>query len=334
MATHMGDDQAAARVTPRAGSSKVGNESDLQEHSLVCNLCGEPAYTVVFEAGVAQISRIVRCDACGLMYANPRARPVDIDLIKEFDPDWEFEHYSQTNYRWRVEKESLQTRDYRSTRRFLAERFPARGTLLEVGCGMGHLLDFFRDDGWDSVGVEPNAGLCRCAQRDFHLKVIAGTLEEVKLPSEYADVVTMMHVIEHVPDPLSTFREVFRILKPGGVFVVETPRYDGLMFKLLGKRERSLSCEGHIYFFTTVTLPKMARKAGFGVLRTDLVGRSMTGERLLYNLGVVSKSKAVQNALSGISTGLRLNRLAVTLNLRDMQRVYLQKPSDALQSQS
>jgi SAM-dependent methyltransferase len=198
---------------------------------------------------------------------------------------------------------------------------------------MGHLLNFFREDGWDAVGIEPNVGLCRCAREDLHLNAIAGTLEEVKLASDYADVATMMHVIEHVPDPLSTLKEVYRVVKPGGVFVMETPRYDSLMFRLLGSRERSLSCDGHIYFFTTTTLAKLAQKAGFRLLRTDLVGRSMTLERLLYNVGVVSKSKGIQAALGKISSALGLNRLSISLNLRDMQRMYLEKPAAAPQPQ-
>jgi len=136
----------------------------------------------------------------------------------------------------------------------------------------------------------------------------------------------MMHVIEHVPDPLDTLKEILRVLRPGGVLVMETPCYDTLMFKLLGRRERSLSCEGHIYFFTAPTLKALSEKAGFRLIRTDRVGRSLTLSRLLYNLGVVSKSRRVQRALEWMSTKLGLDRLSMTLNLRDMQRLYLEKP--------
>jgi SAM-dependent methyltransferase len=294
--------------------------------TLSCNLCGSKDYSVLFEAGVAQISRIVKCVSCGLLYANPRSREADVDLIKDYDANWVYEHRETTN-KWRSEKESLQVRDYDSTKRFLAERFPRRGTLVEIGCGLGYLLNFFKMDGWSTIGIEPNAGLCLCAQRDLGLTTIEGTLDDAKLETGNVTVATMMHVIEHVPDPMSTFREVYRILRPGGYFVLETPRYDTLMFKVLGHRERSVSCDGHIYFFTTETLAKMATKAGFSVLKTDYVGRSLTLERLFYNFGVMSKSGAVERTLRKISNAMRLNRIAITLNARDMQRVYLQKPA-------
>jgi 2-polyprenyl-3-methyl-5-hydroxy-6-metoxy-1,4-benzoquinol methylase len=289
-----------------------------------CNLCGSNNFSVLFDAGVAQVNRIVKCGNCGLMYANPLQRPPDVDLIKEWDATWVLEH-GITRDRWRLEKESLQVRDYRSTRKLLARNFPARGTLVEVGSGLGFLLNFFREDGWNTLGIEPNGGLCLFAQQEFHLRTLRGTLSDVNLESASADVVTMIHVIEHVPDPMSVFREVHRVLRPGGWFVVETPRYDTLMFRILGRRERSLSCDGHIYFFTTKTLARMAANVGFNIVRTDCVGRSLTLERLLYNLGVVTKSGAAQRGLGKISKLMRLNRVGLTLNLRDMQRLYLEK---------
>src|SRR5262249_36908443 len=254
----------------------------------------------------------------------PLHRPPDVDDIKTWDPIWVLEHI-RTTERWRLEKESRQVRDYRSTRKLLAEHFPARGLLMEIGSGLGCLLNFFREDGWNTIGIEPNAGLCLFAQQEFQLRVVSGTLFDANLPPASVDVVTMLHVIENVPDPKAIFHEVYRVLRPGGWFVVETPRYDTLMFRIFGRRERSLSCDGHIYFFTSDTLAKMASRAGFKVVRTHYVGRSLTLDRLLYNLGVVTKSLTLQRSLGKISKLMGLNRIGVTLNLRDMQRAYLEK---------
>jgi len=259
------------------------------------------------------------------MYANPRIKEVDHVLIEDYDPDFVLSHiYNQDKQR--LEKEALQVRDYETTKRFLSEHFPQKGKLVEVGSGLGYLLNFFKQDGWDVVGLEPNAGMCKYAELELGLTVIPKILEKAGFADNSADAVLMMHVIEHVPEPDATLKEVYRILKPGGIMVLETPRYDTLAFKLLGKRERSLSCDGHIYFFTSETLAKMVNKAGFTIMRSDCVGRSLTLERLFYNLGVISKNQFLQGVLKQMATQFQLNKIWLNLNARDMERIYLKKP--------
>ena len=51
-----------------------------------CNVCGADDAETLFEAGVAQLNRIVKCRQCSLMYSNPRIRPADQDLIRNYDP--------------------------------------------------------------------------------------------------------------------------------------------------------------------------------------------------------------------------------------------------------
>lgn len=293
--------------------------------NVACNLCGNDSYNVLFEKGVAQINPIVKCKHCGLMYANPRTQDVDHVLIEDYDPDFVLSHiYNQDKQR--LEKEALQVRDYETTKRFLSEHFPQKGKLVEVGSGLGYLLNFFKQDGWDVVGLEPNAGMCKYAELELGLTVIPKILEKAGFDDNSADAVLMMHVIEHVPEPDATLKEIYRILKPGGVLVLETPRYDTLVFKLLGKRERSLSCDGHIYFFTSDTLAQIAKKVGFTIMRSDCVGRSLTLERLFYNLGVISKNQFLQGVLKQIATQFQLNKIWFNLNVRDMERIYLKKP--------
>ena len=105
--------------------------------------------------------------------------------------------------------------------------------------------------------------------------------------------------------------------------MVETPRFDSLMFKVMGRRERSLSnCDGHIYFFTVPSLSELLERNGFAVERVDLVGRTLTADRLLYNVGVMSRSAGMQKILSRAGTAIGLDKLKLHVNVRDMQRIY------------
>lgn len=98
------------------------------------------------------------------------------------------------------------------------------------------------------------------------------------------------------------------------------------MFRLQAKRERSLSCDGHIFFFTIDSLSRAYEKAGFALERLDVVGRSLTLDRLAYNVAVTSKIPALHGFLSSISRRLLLHKVGLTINVRDMQRLCLRKP--------
>lgn len=291
-----------------------------------CNLCGADDADVLFKAGVAQHNQIVKCRHCGLMYSNPRNRPADQELVKDFDPNVtrDAEAYDPS----RFDKERMQVRDYDDTRAYLKRLYPQRGKLIELGCGMGFLLKAFNDDGWDVTGIEPDRGFCDFIETHQGVKALPTILENSGIPDNSVDVVVFLHVVEHVPDPLATLQAIYRVLKPGGHLVLETPRYDSLMFSLLGKRERSLSCDGHIYFFTTDTLRKLTEKAGFIYQQLRYVGRSLSLDRLAWNVGVMSKSKAVKDTLAKLSHAAHFEKLHFRLNMRDMQRIVVQKPAD------
>jgi 2-polyprenyl-3-methyl-5-hydroxy-6-metoxy-1,4-benzoquinol methylase len=262
------------------------------------------------------------------MYVNPRTGELDFVRVANSDPAF-LNEMLQRSYDPRMEKERCQVKDYETTRDILGDLFTARGNLLEVGSGLGFLLHFFKEDGWATTGVEPDPLCCQHARAILGLDIIAGTLQNAKCAADSYDVALMMHVIEHVSDPRQTLSELFQMLRPGGVLVVETPRYDSLAFKLLGHRERSVSCEGHVYFFTTSTMERIAQKVGFSVFRRAYVGRSLTLDRLLWNIGRISKSKVIQHKLGSISRLLRLTEVRLKINIRDMQRVYLKKPQYA-----
>jgi len=297
--------------------------------NIPCNLCGADNYDVLFDAGVAQIAQVVRCRDCGLMYANPRGQLEDAANYEQWQAEGLLKGVERDlthPYRWRYDKEKLQVRDFDKTWTRLQALHPEKGRVVEVGSGLGFLLKRFLNDGWQATGVDPWRELPLFTNEVQGFDTIPTTLEKADLPSESADVVILLHVIEHVPDPVATMREIWRLLKPGGHMVLETPRYDTLMFKLMGRRERSLRMDGHIYFYTDASLGKSAEKAGFSMVSLDHVGRSLTAERFIWNAANILKSQAFTRKATAFARDIGLANLRFRLNLSDMVRIIAEKP--------
>jgi ubiquinone/menaquinone biosynthesis C-methylase UbiE len=100
---------------------------------------------------------------------------------------------------------------------------PPGSTILDIGAAQGLFVVACAEMGYPCVGVEPwmpaRETAYRIAQEHgINLQLLEGTAESLPVPSESFDFVNAMSVLEHVDDLSSALREVYRVLKPGGVF--------------------------------------------------------------------------------------------------------------------
>ncbi len=101
---------------------------------------------------------------------------------------------------------------------------PAR--TLELGCASGAFVGLLAEAGYDATGLDLSPAVTAFAQESFQVPMLTGRLEEQHLPPGSLDVVAMMDVLEHLPDPVGTLREVASVLSPQGLLLVQTPRLD------------------------------------------------------------------------------------------------------------
>jgi 2-polyprenyl-3-methyl-5-hydroxy-6-metoxy-1,4-benzoquinol methylase len=134
--------------------------------------------------------------------------------------------------------------------------------LLDVGCGSGERLQKMRDMGWSVSGIDFDETAVRKAKARG-LDVSCGTIPGIWFPPETFDVVTMGHVIEHVPDPIAMLKECNRILRPGGRVVLSTPNSSSWGHKLFKKNWRGLEPPRHLHLFSTSSIKQTLRRAGF-----------------------------------------------------------------------
>jgi 2-polyprenyl-3-methyl-5-hydroxy-6-metoxy-1,4-benzoquinol methylase len=138
------------------------------------------------------------------------------------------------------------------------------GKVLDVGCGSGQSLSYMRRYGdWEIYGVEPNKSAAKLAEEKYNIKTFCGTLEDAKYSDNSFDIVIITHVIEHVPDPLGTLREIYRILKPGGYLIGETENISSITFKLFKEYWGFLHLPYHLFYFTKKTISNFMEKTDY-----------------------------------------------------------------------
>jgi ubiquinone/menaquinone biosynthesis C-methylase UbiE len=211
--------------------------------------------------------RTVRCQGCGLIFVDPL--PPENQLKYHYDEVYYAEWIS-------AQKKSRELLWRRRLAQLLEHR--KRGRLLDVGCGVGAFLGLAKKAGFEAFGTEVSEYAGRRTEEICGVPVFIGNLEEAGFPSDYFDVVTLYHVIEHVNDPSRYLFETHRILKPGGLVVVACPNVESYVFNLayfVFKRKRfqlfsTSDKEIHLYHFSPRTLEKLLVGHEFRLLSLGL----------------------------------------------------------------
>jgi 2-polyprenyl-3-methyl-5-hydroxy-6-metoxy-1,4-benzoquinol methylase len=256
-----------ARETDRRDVPPV--RTPLALEAVRCPLCGgdapRPALRME-ELSLRSRSRIcwsaVRCLVCGLVYVSPRERAGPVS-------DYEGEAYGFA--RSHLADLCVDGRPHPARVLDELEGVPP-GRLLDVGCATGEFLLAARERGWEAVGVEVSPYAAAAARRRG-LQVHSGTLADVPSPATTFDVVTLLDVVEHLEDPLGALRAIHRLLRPGGLVVVETPNWRSIYRVLLRGRWAAFQPRFHLMFFEERTLRRALETSGFRTLRagTEIV---------------------------------------------------------------
>ncbi len=108
---------------------------------------------------------------------------------------------------------------------------PGPGRLLDAGCGTGGFLARLRRERPDlpAAGLEYNPGAAARAQAKSGVEVIAGTINAMPFADASFSVVVSLDVLSHAAvDPAQALAEMLRVLRPGGVLIVNLPAFEWL----------------------------------------------------------------------------------------------------------
>ncbi len=245
-----------------------GSVSTPAQVVLPCAICDSKTpsnYDLLFELGDYEV---VKCRKCGLVYVNALFEEVKRASGKVYASEI-YAHIGKT-----------------LLRRFSEDikkigSLSAKGSILDIGCGYGYFLTLAQENGWDCTGVEINQELVTYLNSEKGLHVRVGSLSEQHFAQESFDVVTLFNLIEHLLYPAEALSEVNRVLKKGGLLVIETPTEDGLFKKIAAFLYRATNGRfkvmirgayqkgGHHFGFSRKSLRTMLEKHGFEILSVE-----------------------------------------------------------------
>jgi SAM-dependent methyltransferase len=256
---------------------------------MICNVCSSSQSEALFcakdyEYGVPGTWQIVRCNACGLLAQDPL--PAQSEIGSFYPPSYSA-YNSNTIIGW------LSRMVYVLDARRISRLLSRDSSILDVGCGNGAALLAMRDLGFTRLaGLEIDATAAQRA-RESNLDVRCGELLDADFADESFDLIRMGHVIEHVLDPMATLRRAYRLLKPGGFLMGETPNTDCLDWRIFKQYWGPLHLPRHIFVFNDRNLRQALEQSGF------------VDAEMSYGLRTVGWSAGVQNLLAD-RAGLRI----------------------------
>ena len=130
--------------------------------------------------------------------------------------------------------------------------------LLDIGCGTGDFLAICKINGWNVVGVEPNENARNLTKSKINKKSDSTIFKDInELELEKFDVITLWHVLEHVPNLEKYILKLKSLLKPNGVLVVAVPNfksYDAFYYKQFWA---AFDVPRHLWHFSKTAIQKI-----------------------------------------------------------------------------
>lgn len=238
--------------------------------------------------------QISSCQECGLRFTNPR--PDDSQLAGYYDSN---EYISHSD-----EGSTLVSSLYKIARTFtlqrkrkLIEKLSQNKRLLDVGCGTGHFLDYCQQHDWRINGVEPNELARKQAEAKTNIPIQEDLAE---IANTTFEVITLWHVLEHLPNLEQTMNQLKSLLAPSGVLIIALPNFEAYEASVFEEYWAAYDVPRHLYHFNQKAIKHLANNHGLKIARTYPMKLDSFYISLLSNKNKSNSSKYVRSFVTGL----------------------------------
>ncbi len=143
--------------------------------------------------------------------------------------------------------------------RLLTKLYPKRGKVLDIGAGTGEFLLAAKNKNWEVTGVEPN----QLATKNALSKGIALYPDLNSLENELFDIITLWHVLEHLPDLENQIQKIVNLVSNKGVLIIAVPNYKSFDAQKYKNYWAAYDVPRHLSHFSKTSIIKLFQPHGF-----------------------------------------------------------------------
>lgn len=182
------------------------------------------------------------CKNCRTLFLSPSPSSEDINSLYEGEYNYRVDHKTEKRLRNNA-KRILKTLQY---------LHPQGKTLLDIGSGFGFFLEESIHAGFSVTGLEPAKNLFKYSTKTLKLPVFNASFHHyfANHPKKSFDFISLIHVIEHLPNPSETIRLISKHLNKNGILYIETPNLDSWLFKTEQTEYTFLTPPDHLFLFS------------------------------------------------------------------------------------
>lgn len=261
-----------------------------------CALCG-----AVGEPWIASRGRdLLRCRSCGFIWVRQGvARTGSGESIYESD-----QPIFATERDYYLDETAVDAAQDKLgwVRRFV----PAGRRLLDVGANYGYFLKQAQGT-FDATGIEPSATVVAWGREHLGVNLQQGSIEtDNPAYVDRFDAVTLLDVVEHLPDPRGALERCRRYLARGGHLFLTTPDAGALVARLLGVHWYYIDIVEHVSLFSAANLQRLLGECGFRVVEHRTFGRTYRLSYIERRLQQLSRESLLLRMAHVASLPLRL----------------------------
>lgn len=242
-------------------------EHVVQERLSACPICG--AANLLYEGKVRdhhlsqEVFDLDRCLGCGFVFTNPR--PTQADIGRYYASENYISHTNQgaslSDRLYRIARNRALKRKHR-----LVANYAVSGRLLDVGCGTGSFLNFMGARGYEMAGVEPS-DRARSVADKHHPGAVVAAMSDLDGKARF-DVITLWHVLEHLPALSDAFQDFGKLLNPTGHLFIAVPDRTSWDRRHYAQHWAAWDVPRHLSHFRPKDISNLLEQHGFKLVST------------------------------------------------------------------